>query len=118
MQQEQGRQRWTAERIARLGFLAGQGRTAKQIARDPLIRSTPNNVFRQSSRFGIYLSEAPQGELRLRLPLATRAAFDQAASVAQLRTDAFLRRMLIGLAADPVRLEAAAGDSQEGMNRR
>ena len=35
------RTRWTAERIARLGFLIGLHWDAKRVADDPLIASTP-----------------------------------------------------------------------------
>ncbi len=44
---------WTSERVARLGFLVGQGFGARRIAEDPLIASTPNNVHRQAQRFGL-----------------------------------------------------------------
>jgi hypothetical protein len=40
--------RWTQERVARLGFLVGQGWDAKRVARDPLIASTATNVHRVS----------------------------------------------------------------------
>ena len=52
------RNRWSFERVARLGFLVGQGLDAKRIARDPLIASTPANVHRQAQRFGIAFREA------------------------------------------------------------
>jgi hypothetical protein len=38
---------WTGERIAR-GFFLGLGWDAKRVAEDPIIASTPNNVFRQT----------------------------------------------------------------------
>ncbi len=64
---------WTAERVARLGFLVGQGFGAKRIAEDPLIASTPNNVHRQAQRFGLALSrcggDQPASHARGRRPL-------------------------------------------------
>jgi hypothetical protein len=44
---------WTNERIGRLGFFIGLGWDAIRIARDPVINTTPNNVFRQAKRFGL-----------------------------------------------------------------
>ncbi len=104
------RQRWTGERIARLGFLAGQGWTAKKIADDPLIRSTPNNVYRQAARFGIALSDGPQGQVRVRLPVANMAVVDRAAAMAGITRDAFVRRWMIAATVEPERygLEPAA----------
>jgi hypothetical protein len=49
---------WTGERIARLGFLVGLGWQAERISNDPVINSTPNNVYRQATRFGLSLREA------------------------------------------------------------
>ena len=97
------RQRWTGERIARLGFLAGLGWTAKKIADDPLIRSTPNNVYRQAARFGIALSDGPQGHVSVRLPVANMAVVDRAAAAAGLMRDAYLRRWMIAATAEPER---------------
>jgi hypothetical protein len=57
--------RWTAERIARLGFLIGLGWEAKRVADDPLIVSTPNNVHRQAQRFGLAFRAVPASPLRL-----------------------------------------------------
>ena len=102
------RQRWTGERIARLGFLAGLGWTAKKIADDPLIRSTPNNVYRQAHRFGIALSDGPQGQVRVRLPMANMAVVDRAAVAAGITCDAYVRRWMVAATVEPERYGLAA----------
>jgi hypothetical protein len=56
---------WTAERVARLSFLVGQGFAAKRVADDPLIASTPNNVHRQAQRFDLALRDSKGAALRL-----------------------------------------------------
>ena len=95
---------WTGERIARLGFLAGQGWSAKKIALDPLICSTANNVYRQAHRFGIALSDGPQGQICVRLPTGPLAVYDSGARRAQQSRDMFIRRFLIAKAADPAEI--------------
>ncbi len=45
--------RWTAERVARLGFLIGLGWDAKRVSEDPVISSTSNNVHRQGAAFSV-----------------------------------------------------------------
>ena len=101
------RQAWTYERAARLGFLIGLGWTAKRIAADPLIRSTPNNVYRQANRLGLAMSDAPQGHVAIRLPLATSGAYDRAAARAGITREALVRRVVI-IAAEHHLLDEAA----------
>jgi hypothetical protein len=101
--EETKRRAWTRERVARLAFLAGQGWTAKQIAADPLVSATPNNVQRQANRFGILLSDGPQGQVALQLPIATTAVIDRAAASVNQTRGAFLRQWLIRCASDPAR---------------
>ncbi|WP_246725462.1 hypothetical protein [Beijerinckia sp. L45] len=91
-------QAWTKERVARLGFLAGQGWTAKAIAEDPLIVSTEGAVYRAAHRFGISLAEVPPGQVPIRLPAGVAAYFQRAAAREQCTRDALIRRLLIGLA--------------------
>ncbi len=80
---------WTAERIARLGFLVGQGFAAQRIADDPLIASTPNNVHRQAQRFGLAFREAMATALRL--PPDAAARYDAAAEKRGLTREALIR---------------------------
>ncbi len=98
--------RWTHERVARLGFLAGLGWTAQKIADDPLIRTTANNVYRQAQRFGIALSDGPQGQICIRLPLQNMQVVDRAAREARLTCEAYTRRFMIAVTADPARFLA------------
>lgn len=45
------RMRWTPQRIARLGFLAGQGWCAKQIANE--LGTSAYNIYRMGNRFEV-----------------------------------------------------------------
>ena len=99
-------QAWTKKRIARLAFLAGQGFTAKSIAEDPLIRSTPHAVYRAAYRHEISLAEIPPGQIPLRLPASAIAYFERAAMRDQVTRDALIRRILIGIATAPERAVA------------
>ena len=102
------RNRWTYERVARLGFLAGLGWTAQKIADDPLIKTTANNVYRQAHRFGIALSDGPQGQICIRLPLPNMAVVDRAAQAARITRDAYVRRYMIAATAEPERFNLTA----------
>ena len=99
---------WTTQRVARLGFLIGLGWTAKRIAADPLIRSTANNVYRQAHRFGLAMSDAPQGHASIRLPLSISGAYDRAAARAGMTREALVRRIVIAAGADQRLLDEAS----------
>jgi hypothetical protein len=101
------RTRWTAERIARLGFLIGLHWDAKRVADDPLIASTPNNVHRQAQRFGLSFRAA---SVPLRLPPAATALYDAAAEKRGLSREALIRQMLIVAAEDPNMLDNILDD--------
>ena len=103
------RQGWTLRRVAWFGFLVGLGWTAKRIAADELIRSTPENVWRQAHRFGLSLAAAPQGQVCVDLPLATLVAIDKAAAAAHLQRDVFVKRLLIRAAKDGYGMVAVTG---------
>jgi hypothetical protein len=90
--------RWTNERVARLGFLIGQGWDAKRVAVDPLIASTANNVHRQAQRFGLAFRDAPGNGLRL--PCEAGALYDQAAAKRGLTREALIRLLLLTAAED------------------
>jgi hypothetical protein len=53
--------KWGPAMIMYLEFLVNLGLRAKEIARDPIIDSTPNNVHRQVGRFGYSLRRARAG---------------------------------------------------------
>ena len=97
-----------AERIARLGFLVGQGFAAKRIAHDPLIASTPNNVHRQAQRFGLAFRDAMATSLRL--PPDAAAPLDAAATKRGVTRETLIRLLLIVAAAEPNLLDNILDD--------
>ena len=100
---------WSRERVARLGFLVGLGWTAKRIAGDPMIASTPNNVYRQAHRFGLLLTEAPRGRCAIQISLSASAVYERAAARHGITPEALMRRVLMATAIAPQRVEEAAG---------
>jgi hypothetical protein len=99
--------RWTAERIARLGFLIGLGWEAKRVAEDPLIISTPNNVHRQAQRFGLAFRAVPASPLRL--PPEAFELYDAAAKRGLTR-EALIRLLLVVAAEDQSLLDNILDD--------
>ena len=85
------RTRWSFVRVARLGFLIGQGWDAKRVAVDPMIASTANNVHRQAQRFGLAFREAAG----LRLPHEVAGRLDDAAAKRGLNRDGLIRAVLV-----------------------
>jgi hypothetical protein len=100
---------WTGERIARLGFLLGLGWDAKRVAEDPIIASTPNNVFRQAQRFGLGF-RAAAAALALQLPPDATSHFEAAASKRGLTGEAMIHNLLLEVAADPSLLDNILDD--------
>jgi hypothetical protein len=100
------RSAWTTARIARLGFLIGQGFAARRIADDPLIASTPNNVHRQAQRFGLAFRDVPG----LRLPPEAAARCDVAAEKRGLTREALIRLLVSTAAAEPNLLDNILDD--------
>ncbi len=100
--------RWTAERIARLGFLIGLGWEAKRVAEDPLIVSTPNNVHRQAQRFGLAFRAVPVSPLRL--PPEAVELYDAAAAKRGLTREALIRLLLVVAAEDQTLLDNILDD--------
>jgi hypothetical protein len=99
---------WTTERIARLGFLVGQGLAAKRIAADPLIASTPNNVHRQAQRFGLAFRESMATTARL--PPEAAARYDAAAAKRGVTREAVIRLLLLVAADEPNLLDNILDD--------
>ena len=85
------RTRWSFVRVARLGFLVGQGWDAKRVAVDPMIASTATNVHRQAQRFGLAFREAAG----LRLPHDVMSRFDEAAAKRGMNRDGLIRMVLV-----------------------
>ena len=90
--------RWSIERVARLGFLIGQGWDARRVAGDPLVASTANNVYRQAQRFGLAFRDAPTGFHRL--PGDAGCLYDAAAAKRGLTREGLIRVLLITAASD------------------
>lgn len=90
--------RWTHERVARLGFLVGQGWDAKRVARDPLIASTAANVHRQAHRFGLAFRDTAAGLFRL--PGGAGALYDEAAAKRGLTREGLIQVLLVTAASD------------------
>lgn len=99
---------WTAERIARLGFLVGQGFAAKRIADDPLIASTPNNVHRQAQRFGLAFRDA--NATSLRLSPETAARYDAAAEKRGVTRETLIKLLVMTAATEPHLLDNILDD--------
>ncbi len=100
--------RWTAERVARLGFLIGLGWDAKRVAEDPLIISTANNVHRQAQRFGLAFRAVPPSPLKL--PSEAADLYDAAAAKRGLTREALIRQLLMVAAEDASLLDNILDD--------
>ena len=85
------RTRWSFTRVARLGFLVGQGWDAKKVAGDPTVASTANNVHRQAQRFGLAFREAAG----LRLPHEIAGRLDEAAIKRGISREGVIRALLM-----------------------
>ena len=100
------RTRWSLDRVARLGFLVGQGFDARYIADDPMIASTRNNVHRQVHRFGLAFREA----IALRLPAQALDHLDAAAIRRGLSRGALMRAVLLAAASEQALLDNILDD--------
>lgn len=109
MTSPQGPQRWTAERIARLGYLIGLGRDAKAVAADPIVATRVNNVYRQAGRFGLAFRSADTEGVYLPDALACR--FDAAAAARGFTRDRMIRLLLTTIAEDVALIDAILDDN-------
>ncbi len=89
--------RWPAARVARLGFLIGQGLGADRVARDPLIASTTGNVHRQARRFGLAFREALAPT---RLPPHVARRYDEAAASRDITREQLVNLLLVAAGSD------------------
>ena len=89
--------RWPTRRVARLGFLIGQGVEAARVARDPLIASTPGNVHRQARRFGLAFRDATAP---VRLPAHAARRYDAAATQRGVTREELCRLLLVAAGSD------------------
>ena len=100
------RTRWSAPRIARLGFLIGQGWDAKRVAGDPMITSTSTNVHRQAQRFGLAFRDVTA----LRLPHDVADRFDIAADKRGVTRDGLIRSILVAAGSDAALIDNILDD--------
>ena len=100
------RSRWSATRVARLGFLIGRGWDARRVAADPVVTSTPNNVHRQAQRFGLAFREVTAS----RLPPDVNGRFDAAASKRGLTRDGLIRSILAAAGSDAALIDNILDD--------
>jgi hypothetical protein len=104
--------KWTGERIARLGFLLGQGWDAKRISDDPIIASTSNNVHRQAQRFWLAFRAARNATDHLRLTPAAAGVFDAAAAKRSLTREAMIRLLVLTVAEEPTLIDNVLDDGE------
>ena len=89
--------RWPQNRVARLGFLIGQGIDAARVARDPLIASTTGNVHRQARRFGLAFHDATP---LVRLPPHVARRCNAAATKRNMTREELCRLLLVAAGSD------------------
>lgn len=97
LSRHQTQRRWTRDRVARLGFLVGQGCDAEAAARDPAIATTPGNVRRQANRFGLLLRDAADR----RLPPEICARLDAAADRRGMTRERLIRTLVLAAGSEP-----------------
>jgi hypothetical protein len=100
--------RWTVERVARLGFLIGQGFDAIRVADDPLIDTTPNNVHRQAHRFGLAFRDHSPAVVNL--PPEAAFIYDVAAEKRGVTREALIRQLVLTAGRDASLLQNVLDD--------
>ena len=101
--------RWPARRVARLGFLIGQGVEAARVARDPLISSTTGNVHRQARRYGLAFRDATAP---VRLPAHVGRRYDSAAAQRGVTREELCRLLLVAAGSDDGLIENILDDGE------
>lgn len=94
---------WTAERIARLGFLVGIGWDGNRIADE--FATTPNNVYRQASKLSLSFRE--------RVRVARFDAFSEAAQKRGIAYHSLVDRLLDEIERCPVLIDNILDDQSE-----
>jgi len=101
---------WTGERIARLGFLIGQGWTAPRVSSDPMIAASQRNVYRTAQRLGLAFREAVG---TVAIPDDAFVGIEAKAKARGATPEALMRLVLTILGRDPVLLENVIDDAGE-----
>lgn len=94
------RRTWTVERIARLAFLVGMGRSVEAIAADPLVHTSPASVYRQANRLGLSIPET-RGTIRFQMPGNLSEALEAEAHKRGMSVDALCLALMIESAKSP-----------------
>ena len=97
---------WSGLRLARLGFLIGQGWDSRDVAGDDVIASTPSSVRAQARRFGLTFRAASG----FRLPYAILSRYDAAATRRGLDRDDLLHLILINAGSDDALIDNILDD--------
>ncbi len=97
---------WTRDRVARLGFLVGQGLDTGQVARDPAVATSIGNVRRQANRFGLAIRDAADR----RLPPEIGERLDAAAARRGLSRERLIRALVLAAGSDPSLLDNILDD--------
>lgn len=91
--------RWTPERVAYAGLLAGRGLTLAEIARHPKIDSTEKSISDKFRRLGILVSEAVAPNA-IRIPTAAVLAFADAGRARQMTPEKVANEAILALGQD------------------
>ena len=98
--------RWTGKRLIQLGFLIGLGQNGEMMSKDPIIRCTSNNIYRQLSRYGFKLSEAIKFRkvepIAVRLPREIRRNLEKVAAELEMTVNDLVHRIVMEAGQDPV----------------
>jgi hypothetical protein len=89
---------WSDEQIAKLGFLVGRGKTAKQIAIDMQLSETA--VYKRAHRFGLRFRDVPN-EIVVNLPPAEFASLVARAAQYRLSVTEASTKVLSVCAVEP-----------------
>jgi hypothetical protein len=90
---------WSGERIARLAYLVGCGKSANEISFDPLVRATPNAIYKMMGRLNLRFREV-QRAVTVQLGPAEFAALEAEASKRRMTPDSLAARVVATCASD------------------
>jgi hypothetical protein len=91
---------WNDRRNARLAFLIGRGKTARQIAADPDVNTSSNAVYQQARRLGLRFRDVPNEFVVSLSPLAAET-FTAAAKRRSITSPELLKRLVEICALEP-----------------
>ncbi len=99
---------WTAERVARLGFLMGLGWDVKRIAQDFIIHSTPANVYRHAQKFGLSFRTA--NVMGVPFPESFFPVLDEAALRRGITRERLVQYLLETIVREPILIDNILDD--------